>query len=147
MVAMEEAEEEQENSSSAYHSRAKWQDTLKVMQLWVRAIHGLPPEAMKFALNTALETLATNHNLHVWGKKSSPTCTLCSGHQQSLLHVLNTCPKAMELRQYSRRHNAVLFSLREFVTTHLPPTFTIITDLPEEQYSFPPVHHSLKHEA
>ena len=41
---------------------------------------GLPPEAVKFALNASLETLATNHNLHVWSKKSSSTCTLCSGH-------------------------------------------------------------------
>ena len=37
--------------------------------LWVKAVQGLPPEPLKFALNASLNTLPTNAVLHTWGKK------------------------------------------------------------------------------
>ena len=43
--------------------------------LWVKAVQGLPPEPLKFALNASLNTLPTNANLHTWGRKSKDTCT------------------------------------------------------------------------
>ena len=61
-------------------------------ELWVKAVQGLPPEAMKFALNASLDSLPTNNNLHNWGKKSRDTCALCSLHRQSLPHILKTAP-------------------------------------------------------
>ena len=44
--------------------------------LWVKAVQGLPPEPLKFALNASLNTLPTNAVLHTWGKKPGDTCTL-----------------------------------------------------------------------
>ena len=94
-------------------------------ELWVKAVQGLPPEAMKFALNASLDSLPTNNNLHNWGKKSRDTCALCSLHRQSLPHILNNCPVAMDLRRYSRRHDEVLQILGDFAKAHLPSTFNI----------------------
>ena len=36
---------------------------------WVRAVQGLPPEPMKFALNASLDVLPTNNNLFIWKKR------------------------------------------------------------------------------
>ena len=52
-----------------------WEDNSPV--LWVRAVQQLPPEPLKFALNASLNTLPTNSNLHMWGKKASDICPLC----------------------------------------------------------------------
>ena len=108
-----------------------------VRELWVTAVQRLPSEAMKFALNDSLDTLPNNSNLHMWGKRSSDTCALCSQQCQPILHVLNKCPMAMELRRYSRRHDEVLKVFNEFVRGHLPQRYTITVDLDSEFYRFP----------
>ena len=108
-------------------------------ELWVKAVQGLPPDVMKFAINAAIDTLPTNANLHLWGKKNSDVCHLCQEARQSLLHVLNNCKTAMELRRYSRRHDEVLKVIGDFIRANLPPHFTISVDHPSEPYTFP--HH------
>ena len=80
---------------------------------------GLPPEVMKFAINASIDSLPTNANLHLWRKKDSDVCCLCQEGGQSLLHVLNHCQVAMELRRYSRRHDEVLKAV------YLPPCFVV----------------------
>jgi len=65
-------------------------------ELWVKAVEGLPPEPLKFALNASLDTLPTNANLHTWGKKANNICPFGRDSRQSLLHVLNCCQVAME---------------------------------------------------
>ena len=109
-------------------------------ELWMRAVQGLPPEAMKFALNVSLDSLLTNSNLHTWGKKSRDTCALCSLYRQSLPHIQNNSPVVMDLHQYSRRHDEVLQILGDFAKAHLPSSFNISIDLPSSTYSFP--HHN-----
>ena len=83
-----------------------------------------------------LDTLSTNSNLCRWEKKSHDTCPLCSS-RQSLSHVTNNCPTAMNLHHYSRRHDKVLEVLGGFIQEHLPPSFGFTTDLPSSVYSFP----------
>ena len=99
----------------------------------------LPSEAFKFVLNASLGSLPTNASLHLWGKKASDTCSLCHGSRQTLLHVLNDCPVAMELRRYSIRHDAVLEVIASFVKAHLPSHYSISIDSPSDTYTFP--HH------
>ena len=107
--------------------------------LWVRVVRDLSPELLKFILNASLNTLPTNANLHLWGRKSSFICPLCQGSRQSLEHILNNCPKAMELRRYSLRHDSVLQVIGNFINTHLSPQFSFTIDSPSVSYSFP--HH------
>ena len=107
--------------------------------IWVKAVKGLPPETLKFALNASLDTLPTNKNLHLWGKKSLAICPLCQEAKQSLLHVLNHCSKALELRRYSKRHNQVLLVFANFIRAALPSDFSVTIDHPTSTYNFP--HH------
>ena len=78
-----------------------------------------------------------DHNLHTWGKKASNSCFLCCEATQSLTHVLNNFPVAMELRHYSRRYNDVLELIGIFIHAHLPNDFSITIDSPSFTYSFP----------
>ena len=105
--------------------------------LWSRCINKLPPEPLSFILNATVESLPTNANLFKWGKRPSPSCALCHGERQSLLHVLNACPTAMSLRRYSARRDEVLQVLSAFVRNHLPLSFSMCTDLVEAEYAFP----------
>ena len=114
-----------------------WEETSP--ELWVKAVQNLPPEPLKFALNASLNTLPTNANLHTWGKKTRDTCPLCKEHRQSLLHVLNHCQVAMDLRRYSQRHDEVLQVFGNFIQTSLPPHYSVTIDHLMWSYSFP--HH------
>ena len=82
-------------------------------------------------------TLPTNSNLYKWGKHPSASCYLCQGGHQSLLHILNDCPAALALRRYAVRHDDVLKLLVSFIHRHLPPSFSMTADLPDQLYSFP----------
>ena len=90
---------------------------------------------MKFALNAAVDMLPHNANLHLWHKRGDPTCPLCT-QNQTLLHILNNCPTARNLRRYNARHDAVLQEVSSAIVPKLPPSTTLTTDL-GEGYSFP----------
>ena len=107
--------------------------------LWSKCVGRLPPEPLSFILNATVESLPTNANICKWGKIPLPSCALCHGEHQSLLHILNDCPTAMILRRYSARHDEVLQIMSAFVGTHLPPSFSMSVDSAESEYLFP--HH------
>ena len=109
----------------------------KLATLWSTSIHHLPQEPMKFALNAAAESLPTNSNLYLWGRKSFSSCPLCKEGKQTLQHVLNGCPKAQELRRYSDRHDKVLENIVSLVQESIPRTTSISVDLPNSHYTFP----------
>ena len=69
---------------------------------WSRAIQALPSAQMKFALNSATDTLPHNANLALWRKNDhiSAACKLC-GMRQTLCHILNNCRTALELCRYN----------------------------------------------
>ena len=111
-----------------YHGRAA--------DLWSTTVQSLPERVFKFALNALTDTLPHNCNLHLWKKLPSASCNLC-GQQQSLLHVLNACPYALEKRRYNDRHDGILESIYIFLKKLLPPSQNVTADLPNLQYSFP----------
>ena len=104
---------------------------------WAAALENLTPSQLKFALNACQDTLPYNSNLALW--KSHPSdCKLC-GERQTLLHVLCSCPVALQLRRYNSRHDQVLQVIFNLLKDHLPPGHSIIADLPNQlPYTFPP---------
>ena len=62
-----------------------------------RVLIELSDELRKFAINSVVDTLPHNANLKLWQKRRDDTCTLC-GNRQTLIHVLNTCPVALQAR-------------------------------------------------
>ena len=106
--------------------------------LWSETVQKLPPEALKFALNAAQDTLPHNANLAIWRRSEglSSNCKLC-GERQTLVHVLNHCQVALDLRRYNARHDAVLEVIDQFVRENCSPDVEAITDLPAYDYIFP----------
>ena len=95
---------------------------------------------MKFSLNAVQDTLPHNANLAMWRRREglSSSRKLC-GERQTLLHVLNNCPKALNMRWYNERHNTVLEVISKFMAKSLPEEYQLLADLPQFQpYVFPP---------
>ena len=88
---------------------------------------------MKFILNATLDVLPKNHNLHLWKKKTSPSCNNLCGEAQALLHVLNNCSTARNLRCYNHRHDLFLQEIASAIKPHLPSLSVDIS----EGYQFP----------
>ena len=104
---------------------------------WSTVVLSLPETMFKFALNATTDTLPHNQNLCLWRRMPSSSCPpVWPG--QSLLHVLNNCPVALEIRRYNKRHDSVLGSIFSFLSDHCPVGMNIIADLPGTSYSFPP---------
>ena len=108
---------------------------IQCAKVWAVVVESLPEEQMKYSLNAALDVLPHNANLHLWKKKASPACQLC-GNYQSLLHVLNNCDVARDLRRYNIRHDLVLQEIAAAIKPHLRPTTTLSVDL-DDEYDFP----------
>ena len=90
---------------------------------------------MRFVLNAAVDTLAHNANLHLWGKKETDACPLC-GERQTLIHVLNNCRVALDLHRYNPRHDSVLNILADTIKEKLPTSIHFSADL-DSDYNFP----------
>ncbi len=72
---------------------------------WRSIIFNLPRGILQFAINAAIDTLATNANLKRWGKRRNARCDLCT-QRETLHHVLNHCEFLLE--RYTWRHNSIL---------------------------------------
>ena len=99
-------------------------------------LQALSSNTVKFTLNAAHDSLPHNVNLHMWKKRDSPTCPLC-GEKQNLLHILNNCSVARDLRCYNHRHDAVLREIVKFVQPKLPPATNLTANINEHAF---PLH-------
>ena len=79
-------------------------------QVWAEAVEGMVDENVKFALNSAVDTLPHNANLALWKKRMNDACTLC-GERQTLIHILNTCAVA---------HDSLLREILAIIMIYLP---------------------------
>ena len=107
----------------------------KAALIWSTVVKTLPDEQMKFALNGAVDILPYKANLHLWKKRKDPSCPLCN-HNQYLLHVLNNCTVARDLRRYNICHDAVLQEIAVAIRSYIPTTSVLMTDI-DEGYAFP----------
>ena len=108
--------------------------------IWSSAVLQLPPQVLRFSINTAQDTLPHNANLSLWKKYDSlsDVCRLC-GRRQTLAHVLNQCPTSLHLRRYNIRHDAVLEVIPQGIQPYLLPSYSMLADLPSTfSYTFPP---------
>ena len=90
--------------------------------IWSKAVQKLPLELLKFfSLNAVQDTLPHIATSAMWRKREglSTACKLC-GERQTLLHVLNNCPKALNMHRYNEQHNAVLEVISKSMAKSLP---------------------------
>ena len=124
------------HSTSLSRQNLPLRDDSRAPQLWSATIFTLTEKVLRFALNSLTDTLPHNANLHLWKRITTPACILC-GKRQTLLHVLNACPYALNRRRYNDRHDAILMRIRNFLAGQLSPSQSITADLPNQPYSFP----------
>ena len=79
---------------------------------WKSLIYNLPRGILQFAVNAAIDTLATNANLKRWGKRTNAKCDHC-GNRETLHHTLNNCKEMLD--RYLWRHNSVLSYMYECI--------------------------------
>jgi hypothetical protein len=103
--------------------------------IWSQAVQALPEDQLKFAINAAVDVLPHNANLHLWKKKNDPLCPLCH-ENQTLLHILNNCRVARDLRRYNLRHDLILKAIADVVSCNIPSTTTLTADI-SDSYTFP----------
>ena len=96
------------------------------IEIWANTVQSLPAQQMRFVLNAVVDTLPHNANLHLWGKKETDACPLC-GERQTLIHVLNNCKVALDLRRYNPRHDSVLSILADTIKEYTSQLIWILT--------------------
>ena len=106
------------------------------VKLWAKALGGIDNSQLRFALNSAVDTLPHNANLALWKKCDDNTCPLC-GERQTLIHVLNTCKASRDGRRYNTRHNSILSEIVSLLSSFVAPPTRFSADL--GSYIFP--HH------
>ena len=124
------------HSTSLARQNKPLKDDSRAPHLWSDSILTLHENVLSFALNALTDTLPHNANLHLWGKSPTAICKLCD-QPQSLLHMLNACPYALNHRRYNDWHDSVLGSTYTFLKQAVPSTKSITADLPSLQYNFP----------
>jgi len=90
----------------------KWQSLAAQDMGWSRMIYRLSPEAMRFLLNSTMDTCPTPANLRRWQLSTSGTCLLCGQHG-TLAHQLNSCKPSFP--RYLWRHDSILQIVAQFV--------------------------------
>ena len=98
---------------------------------WATVVLSLGSEALKFALNAATDTLPHNSNLAKWRRGVVSEQRKLCGRKQTLLHVLNNCQVALQLRHYNKRHAKILAIISELAQSYLPDDHHLTADLRE----------------
>ena len=104
--------DENEITFTHIQSLVKQGNFLKLTQMqqvdatWKSYIYNLPKGTMKFLINASIDTLPSNVNLSLWGKRTNLLCSLNCGKKETTNHMLNCCQVA--LPRYLWRHNNIL---------------------------------------
>lgn len=84
--------------------------------IWKSYMFDMKKGTLKFLMNSCLDTLPTQTNLHQWGKSTTNLCKLCLGadpplhgyRKETLLHILNHCKKSLNQGRFTWRHDNIL---------------------------------------
>ena len=103
--------------------------------VWAKSVDHLPDAVFKWSANSIVDTLPHNANLFRWKKSNTDRCPLCN-NKQTLLHVLNNCPVALDQGRYTWRHDEVLTLLKDYLSQNLLFNFGFDCDLPHCSYNY-----------
>ena len=110
-------------------------DFLKLVALeggdltWRSIIFDLPKGVLSFLTRAAINSLPTSDNLRRWGKKLNTQCKLCGNHE-TLCHILNSCPKALNQERFNYRHDSVINYLVSVIQGEKNDCIEFYADLP-----------------
>ena len=103
--------------------------TMERDQEWKSCVNGLSQPTYSFIVNSMCDSLPTRNNLLLWNKILSSQCYRCNVNKETLLHVLNACPKLLD--HYKWRHDNILHELYSFVRDNVKnqPDIEILCDI------------------
>ncbi|XP_063056078.1 uncharacterized protein LOC134450153 [Engraulis encrasicolus] len=95
----------------------RWENALERKVTW-NEIWRAEPHRIKFLIQAVYDVLPSPSNLQAWGLAESPACPLCS-KRGTLEHVLSCCTTALGEGRYRWRHDQVLKTIAEAISTGL----------------------------
>ena len=94
---------------------------------WTRELDKLAAPLFNFVRKALVQQLPTATNLVRWGKSQDPLCLLCKNASQTNKHVLSNCVAALD--RYTKRHDAILRILADWISNNTKPDREIFVDL------------------
>ena len=102
----------------------------KLIQKLSNATWALPECIFEFTRESSLQLLPTAANLQRWKRSDNPSCRLCHrGIRQTNKHVLSNCPSPSALIRYTKRHDAILSIIVQWIQSQNPKNSTIHADI------------------
>ena len=102
----------------------------KLVQEWSKATWALPECIFQFTRKSILQLLPTASNLHRWKRSDNPNCSLCNkGIRQTNKHVLSHCSSPSALNRYTKRHDAILTIILQWIQSQNPKNSSIHADI------------------
>ncbi|XP_053332775.1 uncharacterized protein LOC128506382 [Clarias gariepinus] len=95
----------------------RWENAVERKVTWTE-IWKAEPHRIKFLIQAVYDVLPSPSNLHTWGIAETPACPLCS-KRGTLEHILSCCSTALGEGRYRWRHDQVLKTIAEVISTGL----------------------------
>ncbi|XP_061905517.1 uncharacterized protein LOC133651562 [Entelurus aequoreus] len=95
----------------------RWDNAVERRVTWAE-IWKAEPQRIKFVIQAVYDVLPSPSNLHTWGIAETPACPLCS-KRGTLEHILSCCTRALGDGRYRWRHDQVLKTIAEAISTGL----------------------------
>ncbi|KAK0145090.1 hypothetical protein N1851_016010 [Merluccius polli] len=95
----------------------RWKNAVERKVTWAE-LWKAEPHRIKFLIQAVYDVLPSPSNLHTWGIAETPACPLCS-KRGTLEHILSCCTGALGDGRYRWRHDQVLKTIAEAISTGL----------------------------
>lgn len=95
----------------------RWENAVERKVTWAD-LWKAEPHRIKFLIQAVYDVLPSPSNLHTWGIADTPACPLCS-KRGTLEHILSCCTRALGDGRYRWRHDQVLKTIAEAISTGL----------------------------
>ena len=111
----------------------RWENAVERKVTWAE-LWKTEPQQIKFLIQAIYDVLPCPSNLHTWGIAQTPACPLCS-KRGTLEHILSCGTRALGDGRYRWRHDQVLKTIAEAISTGLELSATdwqLLVDLERE---------------
>ena len=102
--------------------------TSRAISQWQKTVQILPPNIFCFCRRYLISSLPTNANLARWRKIASENCSLC-GIKQTQRHVVSFCSSALNNGRFTWRHNSVLYTICQHLSSLMKNGDKLFADL------------------
>ncbi|KAK0134264.1 Zinc finger BED domain-containing protein 4 [Merluccius polli] len=108
---------EETRTCKAVGMKQQWENAVERKVTWAE-LWKAEPHRIKFLIQAVYDVLPSPSNLHTWGIAETPACPLCS-KRGTLEHILSCCTRALGDGRYRWRHDQVLKTIAEAISTGL----------------------------